>query len=150
MYTEIDSRYGKWFNPLISYIIQYTPLVIQIEIFISSDSTYIRDSGIRILANELSEIFNQRIWLFRSEFQCTDTQIKYKFYQTETFIVLQTLLFTFFNLCLHFSILVHTFLLFSISTRSCRDNTSFAYSCFIPESLIYWHWLYLNRKSWAF
>ena len=112
MYTEIDSRYGKWFNPLISYIIQYTPLVIQIEIFISSDSTYIRDSGIRILANELSEIFNQRIWLFRSEFQCTDTQIKYKFYQTETFIVLQTLLFTFFNLCLHFSILVHTFLLF--------------------------------------
>ena len=43
------------------------------------------------------------ILLFRSEFQYTDTQIKYKFYQTQSFIIL---------CCLYFSIFVHTFLLF--------------------------------------
>ena len=60
--------------------------------------------------HELAEICTPRILLFRPEFQCTDTQIKYKFYKTKSFMVLCC--FTFFNLCLHFSIFVHTFLLF--------------------------------------
>ena len=75
---------------------------------------YIRDSGIWILANELSEISTPRILLFRSKFQCTDTQIKYTFYQTKSFIVL---------CCLHFSIFVHTFLLF----RSHRGAAEIVY-----------------------
>ena len=61
---------------------------------------YIRDSGIQILANELSEICSLRMLLFRSEFQCTDRQIKYKIYQTKSFLVL---------CCLQFSIFVYFF-----------------------------------------
>ena len=48
-------------------------------------------------------------------------------------------LITFFNICSHIFTL-------SISPRSCRSiqSISFAYSCFIPEFLIYCHWKYYN------
>ena len=67
-------------------------------------------------------------------------QIKYKFYQNKSLIVL---------CCEHFSIFgyicSHIFTL-SISPRSFRSiqSISFAYSCFIPEFLIYCHWKYYN------
>ena len=102
---------------------------------------YIRDSGIRIFANELSEICTPRILLFRLEFQCTDTQIKYKppivttrlnYVSFFVVYIFQSLL-TFFNIfTLNFTLL--------FSPRSFRDSISFAYSCFIPSSLIYCHW----------
>ena len=59
-----------------------------------------RDTNI---GQHIIEDCTPRILLFRSEFQCLDTQIKYKFYQTKSFIVLY---------CLNSSIFVHTFLLF--------------------------------------
>ena len=116
---------------------------------LSSDQwVYSRDSGIRILANELSEICTPRILLFRLEFQCTDTQIKYKLPIVTTRLNhLSYLLFTFFNLCLLFPIFVHKFLLFWSHRKSCRDSISSAYSCFIPKSLLYCHckWKHLKH-----
>ena len=75
----------------------------------------------------IGDLYSKNV-ILRSEFQCTITQINYKFYQTKSFIVL---------CCLHlFNFCTNIFTLL-ISPRSCRDSISFAYSCFIPESLIY-------------
>ena len=83
------------------------------------------------------EICTPRILLFRSEIQSTDTQIKYKPPIVTTRLNLLSYfvvyifqsLFTFFNICTQ---------IFTLS-RSCRDSISFAYSCFISESLLYYH-----------
>ena len=94
------------------------------------------------MANELSEISTPRILLFRSEIQSKDTQIKYKppivttrLYRSSYFVVyIFQSLFTFFNICTQ---------IFTLS-RSWRDSISFAYSCFISESLLYYH---CSRRS---
>ena len=83
--------------------------------------------------------YTPRILLSRSEIQSTDTQIKYKppivttrLNRISYFVVyIFQSLFTFFNICTQ---------IFTLS-RSCRNSISFAYSCFISESLLYYHWL---------
>ena len=103
-----------------------------------------------MLATKLSVICTPRILLFRLEIQSTYMQIKYKppivttrLKRSSYFVVyIFQSLFIFFNICTKIFTL-------SISPRSCRDSISFAYSCFIPESLLYCHWVTPKNRPFS-
>ena len=90
-----------------------------------------RDTNIgqRIIGDLYSKNFTLSIgnskYRYANKVQTTHSHIK-----TNSFIVL---------CCLHFSIIVHKFLLFRSHREAAEDSISFAYSCFIPESLLYCH-----------
>ena len=109
---------------------------------------YSRDSEIQILANKLSKICtpkNSTLSIGNSKYRYANKVLTaHSHNKTKSFIVLSCLhfsifvyifqsLFTFFNICTQIFTL-------SISPRRCRDSISFAYSCSIPESLLYCHW----------
>ena len=73
-------------------------------------------------------ICTPRILLFRLEIQSTDTQIKYK----------PPIVTTRLNRLSYFVVYIFQYLYTNF--YSFENSISFAYSCFISESLLYYHW----------